>query len=122
MADSLLVSQYIDAVIFSILREVAPAEVYSAHEQLAALGVRMLGAVVTGPRPSTIITTPITTTRHRSAANAQRPGGSTDVPLASVTAAVAIVLFSGLAHGLKTDRWGKSTRWGRPSIGSAKFR
>jgi polysaccharide biosynthesis transport protein len=49
VADSLAVGQSVDAVLFSILREVSRMPlVFSAYERLELLGVRMLGAVVTG--------------------------------------------------------------------------
>ena len=49
VADSLLISQQVDAVIFSILRDVSRIpKVYAAYERLSMLGVRMLGAVVSG--------------------------------------------------------------------------
>jgi capsular exopolysaccharide synthesis family protein len=49
VADSLLVGQHVDAVIFSLLREVSRMpRVYAAYQRLAVLGVRMLGAVVNG--------------------------------------------------------------------------
>jgi len=53
VTDSLIISQHVDAVIFSILREVSqlPA-VYAAQESLSSLGVRVLGAVVSGASPS----------------------------------------------------------------------
>ena len=49
VADSLLISQHVNAVLFSVYRDVSrlPA-VYAGYERLAALGVRILGAVVTG--------------------------------------------------------------------------
>lgn len=48
-ADSLLVSQHVDAVLFSILRGVSQLpKVYAAYQRLAVLGTRMLGAVVNG--------------------------------------------------------------------------
>jgi capsular exopolysaccharide synthesis family protein len=52
VADSMLVGQHADAVLFSVLRDVSrmPA-VYAAHQRLAALGIRMLGAVVIGEKP-----------------------------------------------------------------------
>jgi capsular exopolysaccharide synthesis family protein len=51
VADSLLVARHADAVLFSILRDVSRAHcVYTAYERLSTLGVRMLGAVVTGAR------------------------------------------------------------------------
>jgi capsular exopolysaccharide synthesis family protein len=52
VADSLLIGQHADAVLFSILRDVSrvPA-VQAAHQRLAALGIRMLGAVVIGESP-----------------------------------------------------------------------
>lgn len=49
VADSLLVGQHVDAVIFSLLRQVSRLpRVYAAYQRLAVLGVRMLGAVVNG--------------------------------------------------------------------------
>ncbi len=49
VADTLSVSQHVDAVIFSILRDVSRVTmVHSAYERLASLGVRILGAVVAG--------------------------------------------------------------------------
>jgi capsular exopolysaccharide synthesis family protein len=49
VADSLLLAQHVDAVIFSVLRDVSrlPA-VHAAHQRLNALGVRTLGAVMIG--------------------------------------------------------------------------
>lgn len=49
VVDSLIISQHADAVIFSILRDVSriPA-VQDARDRLSALGVRILGAVVSG--------------------------------------------------------------------------
>jgi capsular exopolysaccharide synthesis family protein len=51
VADSLLMAQEADAVVFSILREVSrmPA-VQSAWNRLESVGARMLGAVVNGAR------------------------------------------------------------------------
>jgi capsular exopolysaccharide synthesis family protein len=49
VADSLLVGQHVDAVIFSLLREISRMpRVYAAYQRLAMLGVRILGAVVNG--------------------------------------------------------------------------
>lgn len=49
VADSLLVGQHVDAVIFSLLREVSRLpRVYAACQRLSMLGVRLLGAVVNG--------------------------------------------------------------------------
>jgi len=49
VADSLLLGQHVDAVMFSILRNVSrmPA-VHAAQQRLTALGIRTLGAVVIG--------------------------------------------------------------------------
>jgi capsular exopolysaccharide synthesis family protein len=49
VADSLLLGQHVDAVLFSVMRHVSrtPA-VYAAQQRLAGLGVRTLGAVVIG--------------------------------------------------------------------------
>ncbi len=49
VADSLLVAQHADGVVFSVLQGVSrlPA-VYAAYQRLAVLGVRTLGAVVSG--------------------------------------------------------------------------
>lgn len=49
VSDTLIFCQHIDAVIFSVLRGVSRLpRVHAAYEQLAALGVRVLGAVVLG--------------------------------------------------------------------------
>ena len=49
VVDSLLVGQHVDAVIFSILRDVSRIpSVQDARDRLTALGVRVLGAVVSG--------------------------------------------------------------------------
>ncbi len=49
VVDSLIISQHTDAVIFSILRDVSRIpSVQDARDRLAALGVRILGAVVSG--------------------------------------------------------------------------
>lgn len=49
VADSLLIGQHVDGVLYAVLREVsrAPA-VYAAQQKMAPLGVHMLGAVVLG--------------------------------------------------------------------------
>ena len=49
VADSLLIGQHVDGVIFTLLREVSRLpEVYAGYQRLSALGVRMLGIVVNG--------------------------------------------------------------------------
>jgi polysaccharide biosynthesis transport protein len=49
VTDALLVGQHVDAVLFSIMREVSRApKVHAAYGKLAALDIRLLGAVVTG--------------------------------------------------------------------------
>jgi Mrp family chromosome partitioning ATPase len=49
VADSLLIGQQADAVVFSILRDVSRMpKVFAAYQRLAMLGIRMLGAVVNG--------------------------------------------------------------------------
>jgi capsular exopolysaccharide synthesis family protein len=54
VADSLLVSQHVDAVIFAILHGVSRMPtVQAAYERLAMLGVRVLGAVVAGTQDAT---------------------------------------------------------------------
>jgi capsular exopolysaccharide synthesis family protein len=54
VADSLLIGQYADAVIFSVLQNVSrlPA-LHAAQQKLSALGVRLLGAVVIGEKAET---------------------------------------------------------------------
>jgi capsular exopolysaccharide synthesis family protein len=48
-ADVLSTAPLVDAVIFSILRDVSRAPlVYAAYERLATLGIRMLGATISG--------------------------------------------------------------------------
>ncbi|WP_254053947.1 polysaccharide biosynthesis tyrosine autokinase [Singulisphaera sp. GP187] len=49
VADALLIGQHVDAVIFSIMRDVSRIPtVQAAYDRLARLGIRMLGAIVTG--------------------------------------------------------------------------
>jgi capsular exopolysaccharide synthesis family protein len=49
VADSLMVAQQVDGVLFAILREVSRLpKVHEAYQKLSSLGVRMLGAVVNG--------------------------------------------------------------------------
>ncbi len=54
VADALLVGQHVDAVLFSILRDVSRIPmVRTAHERLSTLGIRVLGAVVAGTHDPT---------------------------------------------------------------------
>jgi capsular exopolysaccharide synthesis family protein len=49
VADSLLIAQHVDGVLFAVLREVSRLpKVYAAYQRLAMLGVPILGAVVNG--------------------------------------------------------------------------
>jgi capsular exopolysaccharide synthesis family protein len=49
VADSILISQYVDATLFSILHTVSQfPKVSAAYERLARLGTPILGAIVTG--------------------------------------------------------------------------
>jgi capsular exopolysaccharide synthesis family protein len=49
VADSLLLSQYVDVVLFAILRGVSRVpRVFAAYERLSMLGTRILGAVMIG--------------------------------------------------------------------------
>ena len=49
VADGLIIAQHADAVLFSIFRDVSrKTKVSAASERLQSLGVRILGAVVTG--------------------------------------------------------------------------
>ena len=52
VADTLLLGQHVDGVVFSVLRDVSrlPA-VFEARQRLAALGIRFLGAVMIGTAP-----------------------------------------------------------------------
>ncbi|MFL5242843.1 MAG: polysaccharide biosynthesis tyrosine autokinase [Gemmataceae bacterium] len=53
--DSLLVGQHADAVILSILRDVSQSpRVFAACQRLSTLGIRILGAVVSGTNPDEI--------------------------------------------------------------------
>jgi capsular exopolysaccharide synthesis family protein len=53
VADSLLVAQHVDGVIFSILHEVSRLpHVYAAYQRLDMLGIRLLGAAVSGTHES----------------------------------------------------------------------
>ena len=54
VADSLLLGQQSDAVVLSLLRDVSRMpKVYAAYQRLAMLGIRMLGAVVSGTHEAT---------------------------------------------------------------------
>jgi succinoglycan biosynthesis transport protein ExoP len=60
--DSLLIGRQVDAVILSVLGEVSQMpRVYAAQQQLAGLGVRVLGAVVNGTDPEEVFTSPAVT-------------------------------------------------------------
>ena len=49
VADSLLVGQFADAVIFSVLQNVSRLpDLHAALQRLTSLGIRVMGAVVTG--------------------------------------------------------------------------
>jgi capsular exopolysaccharide synthesis family protein len=55
VADSLLLAQHVDAVVFSVLKDVSRLPmVQAAREKLSALGVRTLGAVVIGGDPASL--------------------------------------------------------------------
>jgi capsular exopolysaccharide synthesis family protein len=57
--DSLLIGRQVDAVILSVLREVSQMpKVYSAAQRLTGLGIRVLGAVVSGTDPEEVVTAP----------------------------------------------------------------
>jgi capsular exopolysaccharide synthesis family protein len=54
VADTLLIGQHVDGVVFSILRDQSQLpRVYAAYQRLADVGVRLLGAVVSGARGET---------------------------------------------------------------------
>src|SRR5438132_8878639 len=49
VADTLLVGQHVDGVIFTLLRDVSRLpQVYAGYQRLTGLGIRMLGIVVNG--------------------------------------------------------------------------
>src|SRR5271157_2496255 len=49
VADALIIAQQVDAVLFSILADVSrKTKILAAYQRIAALGVKVLGAVVTG--------------------------------------------------------------------------
>jgi Mrp family chromosome partitioning ATPase len=49
VADSQLIGQHADGVVFSVMRDVSRLpEVYAAYERLSVLRIRILGAVVNG--------------------------------------------------------------------------
>jgi capsular exopolysaccharide synthesis family protein len=57
--DALLIGRQADAVVLSVLHEVSQMpRVYAAHQQLTALGIRVLGAVVNGSDPEEVFTSP----------------------------------------------------------------
>ena len=59
--DSLLIGRHVDAVILSVLREVSQMpRVYAAQQQLTGLGIRVLGAVVSGIHEEEVFSAPAT--------------------------------------------------------------
>jgi capsular exopolysaccharide synthesis family protein len=53
VADGLIIAQQVDAVLFSILADVSrKAKILAAYQRITALGVKVLGAVVTGSHDS----------------------------------------------------------------------
>jgi capsular exopolysaccharide synthesis family protein len=51
VVDALEIGQHVDVAIFSLLRDVSRVpNVYAAYERMAALGIRIIGAVVNGVR------------------------------------------------------------------------
>ena len=57
--DALLIGRQADAVLLAVQREVSQMpRVYAAHQQLTALGIRVLGAVVNGTNPEEVFTAP----------------------------------------------------------------
>ena len=54
VADTLLLAQHVDGALFSILRDVSQVpRIHAAHERIAALGVPILGAVLSGTNVDT---------------------------------------------------------------------
>jgi polysaccharide biosynthesis transport protein len=54
VADTLLLGQHVDAALFSILRDVSQLpKIHAARERLTALGVPILGAVLSGTNVDT---------------------------------------------------------------------
>jgi polysaccharide biosynthesis transport protein len=54
VADTLLLGQHVDAALFSILRDVSQIpKIHAARERMTALGVPILGAVLSGTNPDT---------------------------------------------------------------------
>jgi Mrp family chromosome partitioning ATPase len=54
--DALVIGQYADAVLLSLLRDVSQTHrVFAACQRLATLGIRILGAVVNGTRPDDLL-------------------------------------------------------------------
>ena len=67
-ADSLLIGQHMDAAILSVLRDVSQTpRVYAASQKLAALGIRVLGAVVNGADPEEVVAAGAAPARQRTA-------------------------------------------------------
>ncbi len=66
--DALVIGQYADAVLLSLLRDVSQTHrVFAACQRLATLGIRILGAVVNGTRPDDLLgaSYPATTSAKR---------------------------------------------------------
>ncbi len=67
-ADSLLIGQHVDAALLSVLRDVSQTpRVYAASQKLAALGIRVLGAVVNGADPEEVFAAGTTPAGQRTA-------------------------------------------------------
>jgi capsular exopolysaccharide synthesis family protein len=59
--DALLIGRQSDAVVLAVLREVSQMpRVWSAHQQLTGLGIRVLGAVINGTDPEEVFTSAAT--------------------------------------------------------------
>ena len=111
VADGLIIAQQVDAVLFSIFRDVSrKTKVSAASERLQALGVRILGAVVTGAHGGRYGNDYDQDSPYPSAAGvgSRLIGFEHMMDIIRISAAVVLIVGAGLVHGAWTDRWGTS--------------
>ncbi len=110
VADALLIGQHVDAVLFSILRDVSRLpKVHAAYQRLASLGIRMLGAIVTGAQTDHYGSEYQYVVRSRDAR--LNPTAAPRIPMRQtlpVATALVLVIAAGLVHGHWTRRWAPS--------------
>ena len=113
VADASIVAQQVDAVLFSIFRDVSSkTKVHAALQRLQSLGVQVLGAVVTGVHGGAVREQLLRFACLRF--QAARVGGRllgvelVMINMIRISAAVVLIVGAGLVNGAWTNRWGPS--------------